>query len=1351
MQVFKPARWLSLLPWLIIILLGAAMLFMWHSEDQRQHTQWHEHRSHTLDHLQEHMLWLQRELQMRESLTRLLQHLVDSSQNSAPNQSDLPYLSKHWPGLVLVSSADSNSLPASIQSSIVPVNSLCERSASPRWLRGDDDVYLLTTLRSTAGAACWLALWPLAPKLNSLFSAEQLEWILTGLDAQVISHSASLSEIDAVAQSVSQGAEAENGPYIRRQYDLGVQLGSAEPLQLVLLQSVTEELASRHLAQQKKMLFWFLLWLLCSIALLLLWVRFRNATSRQASEFKASVTKERDALAETSHCLQLALENSQSGYWDWNIVSERVSFSEHWKKMLAVSPQADTQAGMAEWTRRIHPDDLEPCNVRLRAHIKGLTSLFEHEHRIQDDKGRYVWFLTRGKVTERDSENRALRMLGVYTRIDERKRVNEQVLRQQQALRQLNEITSLPGTSAQEILRHGLELGARYLNLPLAIVSQIEGNQYTVYVQSSPPDTLADGQIFHLPDCFCVETLRLNDVMAIHHTADSDLATHPCYLSTNLEAYIGAPLWVDDKLFGTLNFSSPQQRLEPFSDGEQDFVRLLSRWAGATLERWFKERENRELSEHFTKLANALPGCVCQFQLYADGSSAFPFASRGIEDVYGLCPAEVVESAAQVMERIHPEDKARVQERIAHSAENLTLWSDCYRVLHPSKGEIWVRGETSPEKQIDGSIIWHGYLWEVTEEVKAEQALSFSNRWRKAILDAASVSLIAVDCDGIIRTFNRGAEKMLGYRAQEVVGQLSVTRLHRQNEVHAQAKLLVPHLVKADDSDFDVLIAKAREGIADEREWQYVRKDGTELTVVLAITAVLDEQDHIEGYLGVARDVSVLRAQEEELRAGAQSTQTILDNAADGIVVLRPQGLVDTFNKAAETIFGWPADEVLGTSVSRFIVDASDGSAEVKWLHAQSSAQRSDKEMLGVRKNGEQFPIEVSLSEVTRDQQPLYIAMVRDITERKRIEKMKSEFIAIVSHELRTPLTAISGALKILNSGALGTVPETLSKLVDIAYANSNRLILLVNDLLDMEKLVAGKMAFTLVYQPLIPIVQKCIEDHSVYASEHSVSLVLDDTPVRQRMGDRAVVANVDAARLEQVMANLLSNATKFSPADSEVKVLLEWEPGQIKINVIDHGPGIPEQFKPQIFQKFSQADSSSRRSKGGTGLGLAISKQIIENMEGRIDFESTEGQGSRFFLVLPAYMGAQQFVPKGTSKPKVLHVEDDQNMADLMSALAGESLDLTHVTTLEEAKAALLKNTYQLIILDLLLPDGDGMELIDKRISGEYTDVLVVSQMGIASADRMKVSAVIDKDEHLADSLVIWLDRWLNRQQMSV
>ncbi|MCP8897840.1 PAS domain S-box protein [Gilvimarinus xylanilyticus] len=1052
----------------------------------------------------------------------------------------------------------------------------------------------------------------------------------------------------------------------------------------------------------------------------------------------------------TRECLQLALENGQSGYWQWDILAGEVTFSDHWKHMLGADQAEALEGDKAEWTERVHPDDIEECNARLLAHVKGDTPLFEHEHRIREVSGEYVWFLTRGRVIKRDRDGKALTMLGVYTRIDERKRGEFIAQKQQQALKKLNDIASLPGTSAKELLRQSLVLGAEYLELPLGIVSYIEGNDYTILVQCSPPDTLKDNQKFHLPECFCVETLRYGDVLAYHHVAESNLAKHPCYISTQLETYIGAPVWVGDQLYGTLNFSSPHKQSQPFSEQALDFVRLMARWVGATLEREFANREYRELSSRFSKLSDSLPGCVCQFQMHPDGSSFFAYASRGIEDIYGVTPEQAKQSSEAVFARIHADDVPRVGEKIKSSAENLTTWNDIYRVNHPRKGLIWVRGQTQPEKLSNGDVIWHGYLWDVTDEVEAEASRRSSDRWRRAILDATNVSFIATDREGIIRTFNQGAEKLLGYSAAEVIGKVPVERFHCSAEIEARIEQARREGQDDVETPFDALIYRARQGIPDEEEWHYRRGDGSLVLVKLSVTAVVDDKGALEGYLGVAQDISLLRTQEEALRSYAERTQAILDNAADGIVVVNDTGNIETFNLAAEKIFAINADDVVGRNFNTLInaaVEKDDEAVNLPWNNAQresSSAEFSEREILALRGQGETFPMALSLSEITHNNESQYIAIVRDISERKRIEQLKNEFIAIVSHELRTPLTAISGALRLLESGTLGGLSEAQVKMTSIAHANSERLIALVNDLLDMEKLVAGKMTFASCHQTLLPLLERALENLTTFASQASVTLTLDERPLRQLIGSRTAVVNVDAVRFEQVMANLLSNAIKFSPAGAEVNVRVEWQPAQVKISVIDSGPGIPDQFKPLIFQKFSQVDTSSTRRKGGTGLGLAISKQIVEKMSGHIGFTSREGEGACFYVTLPASVGTQPATGDPHVKPRVLQVEDDRFMLDLVAAITGESFELVQVENLAEARELLHEQVFDLVMLDVLLPDGDGLSLLEPLKLNGNPSVLVVSQVSLNRAQRQSVSGFLEKSERLTDSLVLWLDRWL-------
>ena len=252
---------------------------------------------------------------------------------------------------------------------------------------------------------------------------------------------------------------------------------------------------------------------------------------------------------------------------------------------------------------------------------------------------------------------------------------------------------------------------------------------------------------------------------------------------------------------------------------------------------------------------------------------------------------------------------------------------------------------------------------------------------------------------------------------------------------------------------------------------------------------------------------------------------------------------------------------------------------------------------------------------VIRDREGIAQRMIGtnyDISAQKRAEMLKNQFVSTVSHELRTPLTSISGALGLLAGGAAGTLSEQGQHLIDIAHKNAQKLGVLINDLLDMEKISAGKMRFDISQQPLLPIVEQAINTNMPYAQQHGVVYKLISC-------DGQLLVRVDAHRLTQVLTNLLSNAAKFSPSDTEVDVVVMTHEGRARVEVRDQGPGIPLEMQSQLFTNFFQIDSSDTREQGGTGLGLAISRKLIEHMDGKIGFYSEPGQGSTFFVELPA------------------------------------------------------------------------------------------------------------------------------------
>jgi signal transduction histidine kinase len=342
---------------------------------------------------------------------------------------------------------------------------------------------------------------------------------------------------------------------------------------------------------------------------------------------------------------------------------------------------------------------------------------------------------------------------------------------------------------------------------------------------------------------------------------------------------------------------------------------------------------------------------------------------------------------------------------------------------------------------------------------------------------------------------------------------------------------------------------------------------------------------------------------------------------------------------------------------------------------------------------------------------------LRYAIERKRLERLKDEFVSTVSHELRTPLTSISGSLGLLMGNAAGDLPKPMARLLAIAHTNSQRLVRLVNDILDIEKMEAGRFVFTFRRVDVRQLVELAIEANRAFAEGYGVRMRLEDC--RPGADVRA-----DPDRLLQVVTNLLSNAIKFSPPDHEVVLAVEKGADMVRLTVRDHGPGIPIDFRPLIFEKFAQADAGDARQKGGTGLGLSIVKQIVDRLSGEVGFADAPGGGTIFHVQLPCWDHvASLAVDRGAKPdaPRLLLCEDDFDTAlTLREQLrqAGFATDFAY--SVGDALARAVATRYHAILVDIHLPDGDGVSLIVRlRALPQHRDTAIIVVSGDPSRGR--------------------------------
>ncbi len=363
------------------------------------------------------------------------------------------------------------------------------------------------------------------------------------------------------------------------------------------------------------------------------------------------------------------------------------------------------------------------------------------------------------------------------------------------------------------------------------------------------------------------------------------------------------------------------------------------------------------------------------------------------------------------------------------------------------------------------------------------------------------------------------------------------------------------------------------------------------------------------------RQLEELAQSHQQVEESGRKLALFVERSPVAVFELDPRGRALHVNPAAEALFGYAGNELDGHAIADLLFSPErrpDVLANWRTLLRDRAPITRLRETTP-RRDGQNIVCEWSLTPLVNAQGRVIsvIAQVRDVTQQLEAERLKQEFTSTLSHELRTPLTAILGALQLVNSGALGSASPEIQELTAVAERNGQRLLDLINDLLDLEKVESGKLAVELQAMRLDELVHEALTLNRAFAARYKVHL-----EAAGRLCDSLV--RVDRRRMLQVLTNLVSNAAKFSPEGAVVEVTLEERGRQVRLAVHDRGAGIPAAFRSRVFTRFSQADMSLTREKGGTGLGLAICKRMVELMGGRIGFDDREGGGTTFWIDLP-------------------------------------------------------------------------------------------------------------------------------------